>query len=322
MSIKKANGKLTQEQIIKRFLEKHGNKYDYSLVEYVNIDTKVKVICPKHGIFEQIPYTHLKSDGCEKCSYESRAKGATFTTSTFIEKAKLKHGSKYNYHKSYYVNSKTKVEIECLIHGSFFQVPAEHLSGKGCKKCAMLINIESRRCNQNELVRQAHTIHNNQYDYSKVKYKTMVCPVIIGCSEHGEFLQSFNNHIKHKQGCPKCGKYTSYKRSSYIERCENGRANLYLLKCFNEDEVFFKVGITNRDIKRRYKNKVDMPYEFTVLQFANNDAGKVWDTEKKLNKLLKEFLYTPKIEFGGSKTECFSFLTQDVEKVFDDLTLS
>lgn len=318
--MRKTNGKLTQEQIIKKFLEKHGDKYDYSLVEYVNIDTKVKVVCPKHGVFQQIPYTHLKSYGCEKCTYEIRAKRATFTTNTFIEKAKLKHGDRYKYHRCDYVNSKTKVEIECSVHGAFLQLPAEHLTGKGCKKCAMLINIESRRCNQNELIEQAQIIHNNQYDYSKVEYKTMIGPVIITCSEHGEFLQSFNNHIKHKQGCPKCGKYTSYMRSTYVERCKNGRANLYLLRCFNEEEVFFKVGITNRDLKRRYKNKTDMPYEFIVHKFANNDAGKIWDTEKKINKILKEFAYTPKIDFGGSKTECFSFISKDVEKIFDDLT--
>lgn len=52
--------KLTTEEFIKRAKEVHGDKYDYSFVEYVNSSTKVKIICPKHGIFEQTPNKHLK----------------------------------------------------------------------------------------------------------------------------------------------------------------------------------------------------------------------------------------------------------------------
>lgn len=44
------------------------DKYDYSLVDYVSIHTKIKIICPKHGIFEQSPDSHLHGSGCAKCS--------------------------------------------------------------------------------------------------------------------------------------------------------------------------------------------------------------------------------------------------------------
>ena len=49
--------KLTQGDALERFIKKHGNEYNYSLVEYVDRDTKVKIICKKdgHGIFEQNP---------------------------------------------------------------------------------------------------------------------------------------------------------------------------------------------------------------------------------------------------------------------------
>ena len=45
----------------------HNERYDYSLVDYKNSKIKVKIICPKHGIFEQIPYSHLKGMGCCFC---------------------------------------------------------------------------------------------------------------------------------------------------------------------------------------------------------------------------------------------------------------
>ena len=49
----------------------HNNTYDYSLVEYINSKTKIKIICPKHGIFEQTPNSHLSNQGCPTCN-ESR----------------------------------------------------------------------------------------------------------------------------------------------------------------------------------------------------------------------------------------------------------
>jgi len=62
---------IKKEKIKDKFIKKsnilHNNKLDYSLVEYVNSLTKAKIICPKHGVFEQIPSSHLNSNGCNKC---------------------------------------------------------------------------------------------------------------------------------------------------------------------------------------------------------------------------------------------------------------
>jgi hypothetical protein len=54
-------------QMIQRFNEKHGNLYDYSLTEYKNMKTKIKIICSKHGVFQQSPSNHLFQNGCPKC---------------------------------------------------------------------------------------------------------------------------------------------------------------------------------------------------------------------------------------------------------------
>ena len=102
----------------------HGDKYDYSKVNYVNSFTKVTIICPKHGEFEQTPNLHLKSQGCPNCYGNKK-----MTIEEFIKRAKEVHGDKYDYSKVKYVNALTKVTIICPIHGEFEQTPAKHLLG-------------------------------------------------------------------------------------------------------------------------------------------------------------------------------------------------
>lgn len=50
----------------------HNNIYDYSLVEYINSYTKVKIICKEHGVFVQRPNNHLSGQGCPKCKIDKK----------------------------------------------------------------------------------------------------------------------------------------------------------------------------------------------------------------------------------------------------------
>ena len=109
----------------------HGDKYDYSKVEYVNGHTKVCIVCPKHGEFWQTPASHLSGKKCPKCSHHSYR----YTNESFITEAREVHGDKYDYSKIEYINNHTKVCIICPKHGEFWQTPVEHLRGCGCKYC-------------------------------------------------------------------------------------------------------------------------------------------------------------------------------------------
>ena len=93
-------------------INKHGNKYDYSLVKYV--DKKVKIICRLHGTFEQNPKGHLKGIGCWKCK-----KNYPLTHDDFLKKSKEIHFDKYDYSKSEYKSSLSKLIIICKNHGEF-----------------------------------------------------------------------------------------------------------------------------------------------------------------------------------------------------------
>lgn len=126
---KKARQRKTTEEFIKEAKEVHGNKYDYSLVDYKNNNTKVKIICPVHGVFEQIPKEHLRGRNCSKCSG-----GVKDTKESFVQKAKLIHGENaYDYSLVNYINSNTKIKIKCLECGNELVVlPNSFLQGRGC----------------------------------------------------------------------------------------------------------------------------------------------------------------------------------------------
>ena len=125
------NALKTDNQFITKSITMHGDKYDYSKVNYVNNNTKVKIICPEHGEFEQIPRSHMSGFGCVYCKQESMR----LDTNVVIDKFKNVHGDLYNYDNVNYIDSNTKVDIVCKKHGNFKQRIDSHLSGCGCPNC-------------------------------------------------------------------------------------------------------------------------------------------------------------------------------------------
>ena len=164
------------ENFVKKAREVHGDKYDYSKVEYTNNYTKVCIICPEHGEFWQAPNNHInQKQGCPKCSHRSYK----LSNEEFTIKAKEIHGNKYDYSKVDYVNNRTKVCIICPEHGEFWQTPYKHLNKQGCPRCYG--NIKS---NTEEFIAKAREVHGNKYDYSKVEYSGCENKVCIICPEH------------------------------------------------------------------------------------------------------------------------------------------
>jgi hypothetical protein len=120
------------------------------------------------------------------------------TKEEFIRDAIAKHGLLYDYSKTIYKNTRTKVTIICKDHGEFLQSPHMHLQGQGCIVCSGKYKLTTK-----EFIEQATKIHKDKYDYSKVNYKRAHSKVVIICNAHGEFEQTPNAHKKN-HGCPKC----------------------------------------------------------------------------------------------------------------------
>lgn len=124
-------------------VQRHGYFFDYRKVNYINDSTKVEIICQLHGSFYQRPNDHLHGQSCPICAKERKQKKLSKTTEQFIEEAQQVHGDKYDYSKVNYINSHSKVEIICPIHGSFEQKPYKHLNEQGCPKCCQS-HLENR----------------------------------------------------------------------------------------------------------------------------------------------------------------------------------
>jgi len=91
------NSRSNTEEFIEKSKKMHSHKYDYSLVNYVNTNTKVIIICKEHGEFEQSPNEHLDGRGCSKCGIIQSAINRRTNINDFIENAKKIHGDTYDY---------------------------------------------------------------------------------------------------------------------------------------------------------------------------------------------------------------------------------
>ena len=199
-----ARKKLTNEEFVFRARGIHGNKYDYSKVNYKHSNSNVIIICSLHGEFPQRAFHHLDGSGCGKCARRK-------TTEEFLKEAKKIHGDRYDYSKTVYETTSDNVIIGCPEHGEFSQIAEVHLRGSGCNLCGIERTATKKTSNTEEFISKAKKIHGNKYDYSKVDYKDSKSNVIIGCPEHGDFPQTPDNHLS-RQGCSICA--GNYKKST------------------------------------------------------------------------------------------------------------
>ena len=184
--------KLTTEEFVNRAIAKHGEKYDYSRVEYKGSRVPITIVCPDHGPFEQIPANHLFKHGCVKCAGVEKK-----SHKDFIKEANKKHKNKYDYSGTEYKNARSKIKIICPDHGPFFMTANNHLNGHGCSIC----NGGVSKSHQ-DFVGKASILHDGKYVYND-QYIRSAQKIAITCPDHGEFLQTPNDHIT-GYGCPKC----------------------------------------------------------------------------------------------------------------------
>ena len=178
--------KLTTQEFIEKAKKIHGDKYDYSKVEYIKSRLKVCIICPEHGEFWQLANAHLQGQGCPECN----SRNQPITKESFIQQAIKVHGNIYDYSKvPDFPGSHIPVPIICPKHGTFMQSTYSHRSGQKCPKCAREINAYNQTYKWEELKDIFKQRHNNKYDYSQVDYIDMSTPIKIICPKHGAFMQ-------------------------------------------------------------------------------------------------------------------------------------
>lgn len=170
------------------------------------------------------------------------------TTKEWIEKAKEKHNSYYDYSKSIYISVMEYITITCPIHGDFKQKPRNHIVGSGCKQCGKNKSGVARRLDKSDFLIRADEKHGKKYIYDKVDYVTTKDIITIVCPIHGDFKQKVENHLR-GHDCKQCG---NKKRAitqktandSYIENAKTIHNGLYEYSKTNYTGAKNKVIIT------------------------------------------------------------------------------
>lgn len=220
--------KTTLAEFIEKARKVHGDKYDYSQMEYKDNHTKACIVCPKHGKFWQTPNNHLRGKGCSECARETLYdKSRRMTTEKFIEKAREVHGDAYVYDEVDYINNHTDVCIICPTHGRFWQSPKSHLRGAGCPKCPKPKAREKQIIETNNFIQKARKIHGDEYIYDKVVYVSAKMPVTITCKIHGDFQQTPDAHLAGK-GCITCSGTKKMSTEEFIEKAKSVHDNNYI----------------------------------------------------------------------------------------------
>ena len=310
--------KHTQQQFIDISNKIHNNKYDYSKSVYVNSTSKITIICKDHGEFLQQANSHLRGVGCPSC-----AKCKRLTTEEFIRRSNIAHDNKFDYTKSIYKDTDSKVIITCPTHGDFEQNTKHHMNGVGCAKC-----YGNHRITSKEFIEKAKKVHGNTYDYSKVDYVNNRIKIFITCQYHGDFKQIPKDHLRGK-GCKQCSDTLNCR--NYLKRSNTKKRNspetifkTYLLKCtLPTGETFLKFGNTWNTVLYRYgtSNIISKrsPFNWEILDIIKTkDNKKVVYIENYLKQILienEEYIYSFRdlsdYQFEGY-TECFKYEYKDM----------
>ena len=266
-----------KETFVEKARKVHGDKYDYSKINYIDAITKICIICPEHGEFWQRPANHLSGHGCQKCN-----KSFKINTELFVERARKVHGNKYDYSKVKYIANKVDVCIICPEHGEFWQRPNDHLSGHGCHEC----NCHNHTKSFFNFLKIANIVHCGKYEYDDKAYVNRQTKTRIICPEHGEFWQYPSYHLQ-GNGCPVCGNKCNVSEQKVL---------FELKKHFDNEEIIYQyrnqelLGMMTFDI---YMPKYKIAIEHQGIQHF--EPIKKFGGINKLNETVERDLIKRKI---------------------------
>ena len=245
---KKERYRHSDEQVINDFMEVHGeDRYDYSLMKYVNNRTKIKIKCNEcSNVFKMQPDAHKSGQKCPKCAKKLQGKWGIRSKEELLNAFNKVHKNKFIYDLSNYIDSSSKIDVICPIHGNFKTTSAMHMTGRDCYLCSREL--------------------------------------------------------------------TGWSKSRWLKAGSKSRNfdlfKVYFIRCWNENESFYKIGRTFQKISKRFHCKTDMPYNYELLKIIESNNGeKIYNLEYELHRLHNKnnLKYMPEIYFPGM-FECYSDL--------------
>lgn len=235
----------------------------------------------------------------------------------FLKKARDIHGNTYDYSNTQYVNARTKVKINCKVHGEFTQTPDSHVNKKsGCIKCGHKKVSEYQKANRkrvtvDDFISRSKVIHGCDYSYADIVAINKINDKLpIKCGVHGTFWQSGTKHLLGSK-CPTCMKkkvkngWTSEEWRQQAEKSSNFDSyKVYLIECTGNGEKFYKIGKTFKTIDKRFRS-VSMPYTYKVVSVIKGPYDFISKLEHLFHSQNKKNSYTPQLRFDGCN-ECYT----------------
>ncbi len=281
---------------------KHGEIEIIS--EFINVNTRVKVKT-KYGTCSYLPSQLLNGR-------VPTIKTAINKTNYFKNKVKEVFGNTIDLRLVKYVGLATRVKV-ITKYGICSVYPSNLLNG-------ITPTIRTAINPSAYSIAMYKEVHGDVYDYSKAEYAHSHNKIIIICGIHGEFKQSANSHLQ-GASCRKCGNLNnvSWSHTDWEKKAEDSKHfdgfKVYIIKCYDENEVFYKIGRTYQTVGRRFNRKRKMPYSYELIQIIKGSALATIKLENKLHKANEKYRYIPSIKFNG-RQECYSKFNIEQLKLF------
>lgn len=316
------NKRINQSEYISKVSIIHNFKYTYEKTQYLKSKDFIIVTCPIHGDFNIRAVEHYKY-GCTECGRVSTSSKLSKSNVTFLSELNKVHNDSVPYKiLSEYENSKKRILVE-KDNLLFEMLPDNMLKGRLPNMCN---SIDKTAFCINEFKK----LHGDYYDYSKTLYTKPKEKITVTCRKHGDFKIYKHQHSS-GVGCKKC---SNDKNSSIMSENPTGWSytnwinvglesknfdsfKVYIIRCWNEEEEFYKIGRTFTTVNNRFKKKNTLPYNYEIHLEIVSDGYNIVKIEEKLKKTYKSMKYIPNIHFNG-KYECFT-LDLPIEEIISYL---
>ena len=291
---------MSENKDLEKFKEKlyntnqHFKEGKLDIIEL--LDNKKVTVKSKYG-------THIVSRGDLVSGLGVGIKSAQDKTQYIINVFKEVHGDTYDYSLVEYKAIKSKVKIVCSIHGIFEQVPDSHKKGIGCKKCGKSKMMPTKEF---ALLKLKENNFDNSKEFKLLDFSGNKTKVEVVCQADHVYTTNIYSRLKWRYGCLECHKkYLYISNNVGDEDAKNIACTVYILKFTNENEVFFKVGLSKNFRKRLVEFRSKTPYKVEVFRTFETTLDDAFIQEQRYLETYKHFKYKPLINFGGS-TECLS----------------
>lgn len=192
---------LTTSKFIERAKAVHGDRYDYSKVDYKRSNNPVTIICPIHGEFQQKPAAHLSGHGCNICNPPKTLS----SHEEFVAKMQTQHPNLEII--SRYINSRSPITVRCKTHVHTFETtPKRLVAGQNCQKCYDERRGDTIRLDLETIKERLREVHGDTYEYPNIddEYLNSKSKITCICKKHGSFENTIGHLTNGGQGCPQC----------------------------------------------------------------------------------------------------------------------